>query len=94
MYEDRSILLFQYNEIGHLKSRSLIVNNKKVFEEDHVYSNGGMLSVHYPNSNEKFSLTFSEEGDVIQIMRDGYLPDRTVFTDSSETNYEGDTVSQ
>jgi hypothetical protein len=100
MYEDRSMFLFQYNGMGHLKSRSFIVNNKKVSELVYSYSNGGMISVHSPIEDETYRLTFSEEGDVIQILRDGYLPDRTVFTKTTETNtkttetnYEGDTVS-
>jgi hypothetical protein len=94
MYEDRSMFLFQYNDMGHLKSRSFIVNNKKVSELVYSYSNGGMISVHNSIENETYRLTFSEEGDVIQILRDGYLPDRTVFTKTTETNYEGDTVSK
>jgi hypothetical protein len=53
-----------------------------------------MMSVHNSIENETYRLTFSEEGDVIQILRDGYLPDRTVFTKTTETNYEGDTVSK
>ncbi|XP_060589875.1 uncharacterized protein LOC132745057 [Ruditapes philippinarum] len=92
MYEDRSMFLFQYNDMGHLKSRSFIVNNKKVSELVYSYSNGGMISVHNSIENETYRLTFSEEGDVIQILRDGYLPDRTVFTKTTETNYEGDTI--
>ncbi|XP_053392818.1 uncharacterized protein LOC123564214 isoform X2 [Mercenaria mercenaria] len=91
-YDDGSMFIFEYNNLGHISARRFIVANRVVSTQEYIYSDGGMLSVRSEPDENGYNLTFSEKGDIILVKRKGFIPDKTVMTKNMETKYQGDMI--
>ncbi|WAR23257.1 WAPA-like protein, partial [Mya arenaria] len=91
-FDDGTRFEFDYNDLGHVKSRRYFISDKEVDRQEYLYTNGGMLSVHSWPAATGYNLTYSESGEIIATHRLGFLPDTVVTTKSTQINYEGDHI--
>ncbi|XP_053399789.1 uncharacterized protein LOC123558484 [Mercenaria mercenaria] len=88
---DRSMILYEYNKMGHLSAKKFIQNGKQILSREYTYSSGGVESVK-GNLEGDYSLTFDENGNIVLIRRKGFLPSKTIITSSTEIQYEGELI--
>lgn len=91
-FNDGTMYLLEYNEMGHISGRRYITGNTQSSQQIYTYSDGGMFSVTSLPDDNNYSLTFSETGDVIAVTRPGFYPDKIIANKNTYVNMEGDLV--